>query len=118
MCYPSTETIIKQLKRAIKKIKATSVFVASDRNHLLSELSKSLKNMGVTVNKLDIDSPHIDLAILSQSNIFFGNCISSFSSFVKRSRDVHGLPTEFWGFPPNMLTKESINLYSEFHDEL
>jgi peptide-O-fucosyltransferase len=121
MCFPSTSTIIKQIKRAVKKIKATSVFVASDRNHLLSELATSLKQMGVVVTKLDEESPHLDLAILSESNIFIGNCISSFSSFVKRSRDVFAFPTEFWGFPPDMLAKDNNQSSSNsngFHDEL
>lgn len=118
MCFPSTSTVIKQIKRAVKKIKATSVFVASDKNHLLSDLSTALKKMGVTVKKLGYDSPHTDLAILGRSNIFIGNCISSFSAFVKRSRDVYGFPSEFWGFPPNMLNKEHQNRSGEEHDEL
>ncbi|XP_021947847.1 GDP-fucose protein O-fucosyltransferase 1 [Folsomia candida] len=120
MCYPSTPTIIKQVKRAVKKIKATSVFVASDRNHLLPELASALKKLGVTVTKLDYESPHVDLAILGKSNIFIGNCISSYSSFVKRARDVNGFPTDFFGFPPTIKAKNGLN-HSDtdgFHDEL
>lgn len=45
-------------------------------------------------------SPHLDLAILGRANYFIGNCISSYSSFVAREREVKGYPTYFFGFPP------------------
>lgn len=117
MCFPSLSTIVKQLKRAIKKINATAVFVASDRNHLISDLSLALKNLQVVVRKHQDESPHIDLAILEMSNLFIGNCVSSFSAFVKRSRDVDGFASEFWGYPPNMRSMKHQSPQNE-HDEL
>ncbi|KAF5286363.1 hypothetical protein FQR65_LT12657 [Abscondita terminalis] len=108
MCLPSKEIIIRQLKRAIKNynnavnhknnhIKA--VFVASDNNHMLDDLSIALKRMNVKVFKYKTNDPHVDLAILGQSNYFIGNCVSTYSAFVKRERDVNGYPSGFWGFP-------------------
>ncbi|XP_012274631.1 GDP-fucose protein O-fucosyltransferase 1 [Orussus abietinus] len=102
MCLPPTDLIIRHLKRVIRNgndIK--SVFVASDSNYMIKELTKALSRMKVSVHKQDEPvSPHLDLAILGRANYFIGNCISSFSAFVSREREVKGYPTYFWGFPP------------------
>lgn len=47
LCLPSLSTIVRKLKRIIKSTGATSVFVASDSDHLIPELSKELKKMKV-----------------------------------------------------------------------
>lgn len=102
MCKPQKQTIIRQVKRAVNKVKAVSIFVASDHDHMLEELQDAFKRSNVTVIKrLDSEDPHLALAILGRSNFFIGNCISSFSAFVKRERDVMGFPSTFWGFPPS-----------------
>ncbi|CAH1368326.1 GDP-fucose protein O-fucosyltransferase 1 isoform X1 [Tenebrio molitor] len=103
MCLPSKETIIRQLKRVIKKSNADnvikSVFVSSDNNHMIADLNDALKRVKVQAFKYDKSDPHVDLAIMGRSNFFIGNCISSFSAFVKRERDVKGFPSGFWAFP-------------------
>lgn len=102
MCLPTKYTIIRQLKRVIKNMKSNvkSVFVASDANHMMEDLAEALKRMKVTVHRMANPDPHIELAILGLSNHFIGNCVSSFSAFVKRERDSRGFPTSFWAFPP------------------
>ncbi|XP_017478646.1 PREDICTED: GDP-fucose protein O-fucosyltransferase 1 [Rhagoletis zephyria] len=120
LCLPSKELIIRQIKRLIKSVKQSnpkneirSIFVAADANHMLSELNTALSRMNVTVHKLNNDVPHLDLAILGSSNHFIGNCVSSFSAFVKRERDVKGLPSYFWAYP-----KEKERQHVRAHEEL
>lgn len=115
MCLPSHETIIRQLKRVIKNINNSpnnnndrtikSIFVASDNSHMIDELRTALQRMKIKVFKHSESNPHVDLAILGKSNHFIGNCISSFSAFVKRERDVNGFPSSFWAFPFHKVSK-------------
>ncbi|XP_001602191.2 GDP-fucose protein O-fucosyltransferase 1 [Nasonia vitripennis] len=113
MCLPSFEVIVRHLKRVIRNGKdIKSVFVASDNNYMIPELTKALERMDIKVFKQEENSPHLDLAILGRANYFIGNCISSFSAFVAREREVKGYPTYFWGFPPER------TLSSVTHEEL
>lgn len=97
ICMPTQEAIVKKIKRRVKKVREMkngteikSVFVASDSNHLIEYLNDQLHRMNVKAFKLHEDNPHVDLAILGRSNYFIGNCVSSFSAFVKRERDARG----------------------------
>ncbi|VVC40705.1 GDP-fucose protein O-fucosyltransferase [Cinara cedri] len=113
LCYPTFETVVKHLKRVIRKNgkDISTIFVASDNNHLVPELSHALASFNLKIVKYDKDNPHVDLAILGRSDYFIGNCISSFSAFVKRERDSNNLPSEFWAFPvylKNQSTKEEL----------
>ncbi|CAB3361319.1 Hypothetical predicted protein [Cloeon dipterum] len=112
MCMPNKEIIIRHLRKLLKSSNYESVFVASDNNHMLKELANSLKKNNIVVKKLDPGNPHIELAILGMSNHFVGNCISSFTAFVKRERDSRGLPSSFWAFPDERMAKKSMQ-----HDE-
>jgi peptide-O-fucosyltransferase len=106
ICMPMQEIILRKIKRVIKRVKESqknneikSIFVASDNNHLIEYLNEQLKRMKVQAFRLPENNPHVDLAILGRSNYFIGNCVSSFSAFVKRERDSRGFPSEFFGFP-------------------
>ncbi|XP_033228618.1 GDP-fucose protein O-fucosyltransferase 1 isoform X2 [Belonocnema kinseyi] len=103
MCFPSFDLIVLHIKRIIRNGRdIKSVFVASDSNYMIDELNNALSRMEVRAYRQENEvSPHLDLAILGRANYFIGNCISSFSAFVAREREVKGIPTFFWGFPPD-----------------
>lgn len=99
LCYPPVDTVVKQLKRAVREHGSIKyIFVATDNNPLTTQLTEAFKKTDILLVSSD-QSPHVDLAILSRCNHFIGNCISSFTAFVKRTRDVRGLPSSFWAFP-------------------
>jgi len=115
LCLPSLATVARQVRRAAKEVKAVAVFVASDSDHLLDQLRNELRTTRLSFHKQDSNPPdtQLDLVILGQSNIFIGNCVSSFSAFVARGRAVHGLPTQFFAFPQKHEEEKS-----EVHTEL
>lgn len=122
ICFPTKEIIVRHLKRQIKKFneqnpgnEIKSIFVASDSNHMIDQLNEALLRMKIKAFKLEENDPHLDLAILGLANHFIGNCVSSYTAFVKRDRDVKGFPSSFWGFPTvksNKLDKSGL------HEEL
>jgi len=98
LCMPDSNIIMEMVKSKIRSVGAAAVFVASDNDHMLMEFRNQLKKENVSFHKLDEDNSLLDLVILGQSSHFIGNCVSSFSAFVKRERDVTGLPSSFWSF--------------------
>ena len=103
MCEPPLDVIVRQIRRALKKVSKegfeTKVFIATDNDPMVDELEKHFRKREVSFVVSDRDDSHVDLAVLGLSNHFIGNCVSSFTAFVKRERDVKGLPSSFWGFP-------------------
>lgn len=106
ICMPSQEMVLRKIKRVIKRVKESqkdnqikSIFVASDNNHLIEYLNEQLRRMKIQAFKLPENNPHVDLAIMGRANYFIGNCVSSFSAFVKRERSSRGFPSEFFGYP-------------------
>ena len=47
MCFPPKKEILKRVKKVVKKIKAKRVFVATDHDPMLKDLSQALKSLKV-----------------------------------------------------------------------
>ena len=101
MCLQNITEIIK----SIESEKIRKIFISTDYQSYENEISAAgfevftLKNF---LSNIHIDEdllPIIDLAVHTQSDVFFANCVSSFSSFAVRHRSNTGKITKFLALP-------------------
>lgn len=96
ICYPPDEEIYRLLKNLVLRTRIRQIYVATDKRPMIREIEEHLSAQRVQVKHLDPWLPAMDVAMLAYADYFIGNCVSSFTSAVKRDRDVHGLPSAFW----------------------
>lgn len=101
MCAPSKNAVIKKVKKYLQQTKATRLFIGTDNDPMLKEFKKAFKNIKVSLHRRmtdeDKDSAMIDIAIMAKAEYFIGNCVSSFSAFVRRQREAAGKKVAFFG---------------------
>ncbi|VDO57055.1 unnamed protein product [Haemonchus placei] len=99
ICSPSPTTIIDQVIDMVGKIGARSVFVSSDRDHMIETFNDALQAYEIKAYRLNPDDALVSLAVLGQADHFIGNCVSTFSHFVRRERTFSKplKPTSYFG---------------------
>ncbi|VDM79877.1 unnamed protein product, partial [Strongylus vulgaris] len=107
-----------ELVETVGKTGARSVFVSSDKDHMIETINEALQAYDVSLSRsyfliqreknfshkvqayrLNPDDPFVSLAILGKADHFIGNCVSTFSHIVKRERDnrKQPMPTTYFG---------------------
>jgi peptide-O-fucosyltransferase len=99
MCIPDVKEAVEDIAKEARRTGARNVFVASDDRKALDEMRVELKARDLELVMLAEPDIYVDLAVMSSPKAahFIGNCVSSFTAFVKRRRDVDGTPSSFFG---------------------
>lgn len=110
ICVPSVDQIIEQMNHALDFFNIKSLFISTDDLKLTKQLKLHKKHLKVLIpNETSFDSTVLNIAILSKSQHFIGNCISSFSAIVSNYRRYRNLSYSFWNVQ-NDLYKKTIPL--------
>lgn len=96
LCLPPVDFVVRHLVALTRRHRIYTVFVASDVAGEKHELQQKLGTR-ITTYYLSPAHPQLDLMLLAKADHFVGNCVSSFTAFVKRERDLKGKPSDFFG---------------------
>jgi peptide-O-fucosyltransferase len=94
-CLPRPDDVVRTIRVAQQHFGPfRTVFVGTDADDYRPQLEAALGDVRVVRG----GTPHLDLYVFAQADLFIGNCISSFTAFAARERRVHGRPSLFFGF--------------------
>ncbi|XP_033644470.1 GDP-fucose protein O-fucosyltransferase 1-like isoform X1 [Asterias rubens] len=121
MCIHSEEEVISDIRSQIYLAEETdrelpkTIFVATDHVAMEEELQAAFPDIKIVAWGPDLDQ--MDLHILNQADHVILNCVSAFSAYVKRDRDVNEKSVAFFGY---METHKKLPVVkrSPFHEEL
>ncbi|XP_067948724.1 GDP-fucose protein O-fucosyltransferase 1-like [Watersipora subatra] len=102
MCLPDVAHVLQRIREAVLLTKITNIYVLTDQYPLISDIEHGLSDLGVKAIHADPDIPQYDLIIAAKADFFIGNCISSFSAFIKRERqEILNKTSWFFGIDSN-----------------
>eukprot|EP00912_Choanoflagellata_sp_UC4_P000614 UC4_evm6s379 len=122
MCAPSMSEIKSKALAAVRDGGARSIFIGSDNENsplLVSKAIRSVLGDDFPIVYLPVNKPQVDLYAFVNSDFFVGNCVSTFTSFARRSRNTRdkkfqtaffGKPFTFEKIPTNAATTEKSEL--------
>jgi len=93
---------MKQVKAAVKKYKIKAIYISTDSDSMVKDFKKKFKELIVYSPGPDSDFK-VDLCVMERASHWIGNCVSTFSAFVSRSREIWKKSVEFWGFPEHVI---------------
>lgn len=113
ICLPSLKLVAKTAVEMVKRYGVSAIFIASDANPSkpIYSIERALQRHNLeaetTVRTLPVSDLYEDIAIMGMTDYFLGNCLSSITAFVKRQRDLRGLPSSFFGIEEELHHKLS-----------
>ncbi|XP_022092846.1 GDP-fucose protein O-fucosyltransferase 1-like isoform X2 [Acanthaster planci] len=121
MCLQSEEQVITDIRYQLELAQENnrelpkSIYVATDHVAMEEELQTAFPDIKIVTWGPDLDQK--DLFVLTQADDVILNCVSAFSAFVKRDRDVNEKLVAFFGYldPEKVLPKVT---RSPPHEEL
>ncbi len=121
MCIHSEEEVISDIRSQIYLAEETdrelpkTIFVATDHVAMEEELQTAFPDIKIVTWGPDLDQ--MDLYILNQADHVILNCVSAYSAYVKRDRDVNEKSVAFFGYMETHKKLPKVKR-SPYHEEL
>ncbi|XP_041483985.1 GDP-fucose protein O-fucosyltransferase 1-like isoform X1 [Lytechinus variegatus] len=95
LCIQSEELVSEEVRALMQENEIRTIFIATDHVSMQDDLQRDFPDLNVVT--MDPERPQLDMYLLGEADYFIGNCVSAFTSFVRRHRDNANLPTRYFG---------------------